>query len=92
MSRVQAGDVLVIDMTNLDWEPVMKRAAAIFTNRGGCTCNAEIIARELGISAVVGCGDSTERLQEDQLVTASCAQGDTGFVYADKLPFEIKSC
>lgn len=92
MSRVQAGDVLVTDMTDPDWEPVMKRAAAIVTNRGGRTCHAAIIARELGIPAVVGCGDATERLQEGQLVTASCAEGDTGFVYADKLPFEIKSC
>lgn len=92
MSRVQAGDVLVTDMADPDWEPVMKRAAAIVTNRGGRTCHAAIIARELGITAVVGCGDATERLQEGQLVTASCSEGDTGFVYADKLPFEIKSC
>ncbi|HGJ5891445.1 MAG TPA: phosphoenolpyruvate synthase [Arsenophonus apicola] len=92
MSRVQAGDVLVTDMTDPDWEPIMKRAAAIVTNRGGRTCHAAIIARELGIPAVVGCGDATEHLHDGQLVTVSCAEGDTGFVYADKLPFEIKSC
>nr|CBA71532.1 phosphoenolpyruvate synthase [Arsenophonus nasoniae] len=92
MSCVQAGDVLVTDMTDPDWEPIMKRAAAIVTNRGGRTCHAAIIARELGIPAVVGCGDATEHLQDGQLVTVSCAEGDTGFVYADKLPFEIKSC
>ncbi len=78
MGRVQAGDVLVADMTDPDWEPVMKRAAAIVTNRGGRTCHAAIIARELGIPAVVGCGDATQRIREGQEVTVSCAEGDTG--------------
>ena len=75
------GDVLVADMTDPDWEPVMKRAAAIVTNRGGRTCHAAIIARELGIPAVVGCGDATQRIREGQEVTVSCAEGDTGYVY-----------
>ena len=88
LHRVQAGDVLVSDMTDPDWEPVMKRAAAVITNRGGRTCHAAIIARELGIPAVVGCGDATERLLDGALVTVSCAEGETGFVYADSLPFE----
>jgi pyruvate, water dikinase len=81
MDLVQPGDVLVTDMTDPNWEPVMKRASAIVTNRGGRTCHAAIIARELGIPAVVGCGDATERLAEGALVTVSCAEGDTGFVY-----------
>ncbi len=88
MSRVRAGDVLVADMTDPDWEPVMKRAAAIVTNRGGRTCHAAIIARELGIPAVVGCGDATTRITEGQLVTVSCAEGDTGYVYAGQLAYD----
>ncbi len=90
MARVQSGDVLVADMTDPDWEPVMKRAAAIVTNRGGRTCHAAIIARELGIPAVVGCGDATERIREGQDVTVSCAEGDTGHVYEGILAFERK--
>jgi pyruvate,water dikinase len=89
MSRVQAGDILVTDMTDPDWEPVMKKAAAIVTNRGGRTCHAAIIARELGIAAVVGCGDATETLPENETVTVSCAEGDTGYVYKGKLDFEV---
>ncbi|WP_372878647.1 phosphoenolpyruvate synthase [Spongiibacter marinus] len=89
MDQVQQGDVLVTDMTDPDWEPVMKRAAAIITNRGGRTCHAAIIARELGIPAVVGCGDATERLSSGQDVTVSCAEGDTGMVYAGQLDFDI---
>ncbi|CDH34466.1 phosphoenolpyruvate synthase [Xenorhabdus bovienii] len=91
MDRIQTGDVLVTDMTDPDWEPIMKKAAAIVTNRGGRTCHAAIIARELGIPAVVGCGDATERLKEGQEVTISCAEGDTGFVYQNKLDFSIQS-
>ncbi|HEV8334275.1 MAG TPA: phosphoenolpyruvate synthase [Steroidobacteraceae bacterium] len=91
MTRVQSGDVLVADMTDPDWEPVMKRAAAIVTNRGGRTCHAAIIARELGIPAVVGCGDATEAIREGAPVTVSCAEGDTGFVYDGALPFEQKN-
>ncbi|EHZ6874044.1 phosphoenolpyruvate synthase [Providencia rettgeri] len=91
MDRIQVGDVLVTDMTDPDWEPIMKKAAAIVTNRGGRTCHAAIIARELGIPAVVGCGDATDRLQEGQEVTVSCSEGDTGFVYEGKLAFEIHS-
>ncbi len=90
MARVQTGDVLVADMTDPDWEPVMKRASAIVTNRGGRTCHAAIIARELGIAAVVGCGDATQRIREGQDVTVSCAEGDTGFVYDGLLEFERK--
>ena len=90
MARVQAGDVLVADMTDPDWEPVMKRAAAIVTNRGGRTCHAAIIARELGIPAVVGCNDATDRIREGQPVTVSCAEGDTGYVYEGLLEFEHK--
>jgi len=90
MSRVRAGDVLVADMTDPDWEPVMKRAAAIVTNRGGRTCHAAIIARELGIPAVVGCGDATQKIREGQEVTVSCAEGDTGEVYEGLLEFERK--
>jgi pyruvate,water dikinase len=88
MSRVESGDVLVADMTDPDWEPVMKRAAAIVTNRGGRTCHAAIIARELGIPAVVGCGDATQVIREGQPVTVSCAEGDTGFVYDGQLDFD----
>jgi pyruvate,water dikinase len=88
MHLVQPGDVLVTDMTDPDWEPVMKRAAAIVTNRGGRTCHAAIIARELGIPAIVGCGDATELLTEGQPVTVSCAEGDTGWVYEGELSFE----
>jgi pyruvate,water dikinase len=88
MHLVQLGDVLVTDMTDPDWEPVMKRAAAIVTNRGGRTCHAAIIARELGIPAIVGCGDATELLTEGQPVTVSCAEGDTGWVYEGELSFE----
>jgi pyruvate,water dikinase len=88
MSRVQPGDVLVSDMTDPDWEPVMKRAAAIVTNRGGRTCHAAIIARELGIPAVVGCGDATAEIQDGDAVTVSCAEGDTGVVYEGRLDFE----
>ena len=89
MERVQPGDILVTDMTDPNWEPVMKRASAIVTNRGGRTCHAAIIARELGIPAVVGCGDATERLAEGQLVTVSCAEGDTGFIYDGLLETEV---
>ncbi len=89
MDRVQEGDVLVTDMTDPDWEPVMKRAAAIVTNRGGRTCHAAIIARELGIPAVVGCGDATRVLTESDPVTVSCAEGDTGHVYKGLLPIDI---
>jgi pyruvate,water dikinase len=88
MERVQAGDVLVTDMTDPDWEPVMKRASAIVTNRGGRTCHAAIIARELGIPAVVGCGDATEALADGASVTVSCAEGDTGHVYEGTLEVE----
>jgi len=88
MDRVHAGDVLVSDMTDPDWEPVMKRASAIVTNRGGRTCHAAIIARELGIPAVVGCGDATEKIQDGIEVTVSCAEGDEGFVYEGSLAFE----
>jgi pyruvate,water dikinase len=91
MARVQTGDVLVADMTDPDWEPVMKRASAIVTNRGGRTCHAAIIARELGIPAVVGCGNATEKIREGQEVTVSCAEGDTGYVYQGMLEFEQKS-
>ncbi|MGI8895988.1 MAG: phosphoenolpyruvate synthase, partial [Casimicrobiaceae bacterium] len=89
MEVVQAGDVLVTDMTDPDWEPVMKRAAAIVTNRGGRTCHAAIITRELGIPAIVGCGDATQTLAEGAPVTVSCAEGDTGHVYEGLLPVDI---
>jgi len=89
MARVQPGDVLVTDMTDPNWEPVMKRASAIVTNRGGRTCHAAIIARELGIPAVVGCGDATDRLVDGALVTVSCAEGDTGFIYDGMLETEV---
>jgi pyruvate,water dikinase len=88
MTRVQQGDVLISDMTDPDWEPVMKRASAIVTNRGGRTCHAAIIARELGIPAVVGCGDATECISDGMEVTVSCAEGDEGFVYEGLLKFE----
>ena len=90
MDKVQAGDILVTDMTDPNWEPVMKRAAAIVTNRGGRTCHAAIIARELGIPAVVGCGDATALLKDGMLVTVSCAEGDTGFVYDGLLETEVQ--
>ncbi|MDC7702021.1 phosphoenolpyruvate synthase [Vogesella indigofera] len=89
MDQVKAGDVLVTDMTDPDWEPVMKRAAAIVTNRGGRTCHAAIIARELGIPAVVGCGDATDLLRDGMQVTVSCAEGDTGNIYDGLLDVEI---
>ena len=88
MARVQPGDVLIADMTDPDWEPVMKRASAIVTNRGGRTCHAAIIARELGVPAVVGSGNATQVIADGQEVTVSCAEGDTGFIYEGKLDFE----
>ena len=91
MDSLESGDVLVTDMTDPDWEPVMKRAAAIVTNRGGRTCHAAIIARELGVPAVVGCGDATEQVAEAAEITVSCAEGDTGFVYQGALEFEQKT-
>ncbi|MDE4453679.1 phosphoenolpyruvate synthase [Psychrobacter sp. DAB_AL62B] len=91
MDKVQEGDVLVSDMTDPDWEPVMKRASAIITNRGGRTCHAAIIARELGVPAIVGCGNATELLVDGQDVTASCAEGDTGFIYESQIDFEVKT-
>ncbi len=89
MSRVKQGDVLVTDMTDPDWEPIMKRASAIVTNRGGRTCHAAIIAREMGIPAIVGCGDATEQLRDGEDVTVSCAEGETGNIYQGNLEFEI---
>ncbi len=89
MDQIQPGDVLITDMTDPDWEPIMKRASAIVTNRGGRTCHAAIIARELGIPAVVGCGNATELVKTGQEVTVSCAEGDTGFVYDGILPFNV---
>ncbi len=91
MDRVRPGDVLIADMTDPDWEPIMKRAAAIVTNRGGRTCHAAIIARELGVPAVVGCTDATDTIHEGQAVTVSCADGDTGFIYAGLVPYEHKT-
>ncbi|MDP2056856.1 MAG: phosphoenolpyruvate synthase, partial [Thiobacillus sp.] len=91
MDRVQPGDILVTDMTDPDWEPVMKRAAAIVTNRGGRTCHAAIVARELGIPAVVGTGEATTVLQDGEAVTVSCAEGDAGNVYAGRLAFEVET-
>src|SRR5690606_5380917 len=88
MARVQPGDVLIADMTDPDWEPVMKRSAAIVTNRGGRTCHAAIIARELGVPAVVGTGNALDTIKDGQTVTVSCAEGDTGFIYDGALPFE----
>lgn len=90
MSHVQPGDVLVTDMTDPDWEPIMKRASAIVTNRGGRTCHAAIIARELGIPAIVGCGSATQTIKDGQPVTVSCAEGDTGFIYENEIPFDIQ--
>ena len=90
MERVQPGDVLVTDMTDPNWEPVMKRAAAIVTNRGGRTCHAAIISRELGVPAVVGCGDATEVLKEGALVTVACSEGDTGHIYDGLLETEVQ--
>ncbi|MEJ5064782.1 MULTISPECIES: phosphoenolpyruvate synthase [Erwinia] len=91
MNRIEKGDVLVTDMTDPDWEPIMKKASAIVTNRGGRTCHAAIIARELGIPAVVGCGNATDILKDGHKVTVSCAEGDTGYVYDELLDFEVKS-
>lgn len=91
MNKVNDGDVLVSDMTDPDWEPVMKRASAIVTNRGGRTCHAAIIARELGVPAIVGCGNATEVLVDGQEATVSCAEGDTGFIYEGILPFEVQA-
>jgi len=90
MHRVEAGDVLITDMTDPDWEPIMKRASAIVTNRGGRTCHAAIIARELGIPAVVGAGDATEVVKDGTDVTVSCAEGDTGYIYKGMQDFEVK--
>ncbi|MCC7410851.1 MAG: phosphoenolpyruvate synthase [Gammaproteobacteria bacterium] len=90
MDRLRPGDVLVTDMTDPDWEPVMKRAAAIVTNRGGRTCHAAIIARELGVPAVVGCGDATETIADGATVTVSCAEGDTGLVYRGAVDFKVR--
>ncbi|EJT1894829.1 MULTISPECIES: phosphoenolpyruvate synthase [Vibrio] len=90
MSLVQEGDVLVTDMTDPDWEPVMKKASAIVTNRGGRTCHAAIIARELGIPAIVGCGDATSKLTDGATVTVSCSEGETGYVYQGELEFNVK--
>ncbi|WP_125722086.1 phosphoenolpyruvate synthase [Pseudoalteromonas rubra] len=91
MDKVEQGDILVTDMTDPDWEPIMKRAAAIVTNRGGRTCHAAIIARELGIPAVVGCGNATDTIKHGDEVTVSCAEGDTGYIYQGKLDFEVIS-
>lgn len=91
MHEVNPGDVLVTDMTDPDWEPIMKRASAIVTNRGGRTCHAAIIAREMGIPAVVGCGDATDRIENGEEITVSCAEGDTGFIYKGLLPFEVRT-
>ena len=89
MDKIQPGDVLVTDMTDPDWEPIMKRASAIVTNRGGRTCHAAIIARELGIPAVVGCGNATDLIKTGDQITVSCAEGDTGFIYGDELAFDV---
>jgi pyruvate,water dikinase len=89
MDKIKPGDVLVTDMTDPDWEPIMKRASAIVTNRGGRTCHAAIIAREMGIPAVVGCGDATKRIANGDDITVSCAEGDTGFIYQGKLDFSV---
>ncbi len=89
MNKIQAGDVLVTDMTDPDWEPIMKKASAIVTNRGGRTCHAAIIARELGIPAVVGCGNATDTLKNGEKVTVSCAEGDTGYIYSSALEFDV---
>jgi pyruvate,water dikinase len=89
MDKIQPGDVLVTDMTDPDWEPIMKKASAIVTNRGGRTCHAAIIARELGIPAVVGCGNATASIENGDNITVSCAEGDTGFIYGDMLDFDV---
>jgi pyruvate,water dikinase len=89
MDKIQAGDVLVTDMTDPDWEPIMKKASAIVTNRGGRTCHAAIIARELGIPAVVGCGNATESIKAGDAITVSCAEGDTGYIYNQELEFDV---
>jgi pyruvate,water dikinase len=89
MDKIQPGDVLVTDMTDPDWEPIMKKASAIVTNRGGRTCHAAIIARELGIPAVVGCGNATDLIQNGDKITVSCSEGDTGFIYGDVLDFDV---
>jgi pyruvate, water dikinase len=89
IASIKAGDVIVADMTDPDWEPVMKIASAIVTNRGGRTCHAAIIAREIGVPAVVGCGDATDCIQDGDVITVSCAEGDSGFIYPGKVPFEI---
>ncbi|MCW8855414.1 MAG: phosphoenolpyruvate synthase [Gammaproteobacteria bacterium] len=91
LHQVQAGDVLVTDITDPDWEPVMKIAAAIVTNRGGRTCHAAIVARELGIPAIVGCGDATLTITNNQLLTVSCAEGDTGYIYDGLLDFDVET-
>ena len=88
MSQFKAGEILVADMTDPDWEPIMKKAGGIVTNRGGRTCHAAIIARELGIPAIVGCGDATEKLAPGDECTVSCAEGDTGRIYKGLLKFE----
>jgi pyruvate,water dikinase len=89
MDKIQPGDVLVTDMTDPDWEPIMKKASAIVTNRGGRTCHAAIIARELGIPAVVGCGNATDLINNGDKITVSCSEGDTGFIYGDVLDFDV---
>ncbi len=89
MDKIQPGDVLVTDMTDPDWEPIMKKASAIVTNRGGRTCHAAIIAREMGIPAVVGCGDATSKIKAGDKITVSCAEGDTGFIYEGELDFKV---
>jgi phosphohistidine swiveling domain-containing protein len=91
LGQFQAGEVLVTDKTDPDWEPIMKKAAAIITNRGGRTCHAAIVSRELGVPAIVGTDHGTDLLKDGQLVTVSCAEGDTGFVYEGRLPFEVAS-
>lgn len=91
MDKIQAGDVLVTDMTDPDWEPIMKKASAIVTNRGGRTCHAAIIARELGIPAVVGCGEATKLIETGDRVTVSCAEGDTGYIYGDIIDFDVNT-
>ena len=91
MAGFRTGDVLVADMTDPDWEPIMKRAAAIVTNRGGRTCHAAIIARELGVPAIVGTGSATDALTDGAEVTVSCAEGDTGYVYSGLLDFSVES-
>ena len=90
IGQFQAGEVLVTDKTDPDWQPIMKKAAAIITNRGGRTCHAAIVSRELGVPAIVGTEHGTEALKDGQMVTVSCAEGDTGFVYEGVLPFEVE--